>query len=81
MERETQPLPKDRREIFSDIYRLYERYWNIPDVESAYVECIKEMAEINKKHGGTPLVKNLLLALYDSIDQENRIAREALRNV
>ena len=70
-------LPEDRRNIFTDAYRFYEKYWDMPDTDTAYAECAAEMAEIGNRHGNTILAKELLIAIYTAIEQENRAAREA----
>lgn len=73
-------LTEDRREIFTDIYRYYEKYWDMPDKVESWAEAAAEMCRIATKHGNTPLVVNLLNACYWAIDAETKLAREAIEN-
>lgn len=71
-------LPDDRRAVFTDIYGYYERHWDMPDTAEAWKDAAEQMGVISTKHGNTPLVKNLLMACFQTIDDENRVIRKAV---
>ena len=73
-------MPEDRRAVFTDIYKLYEKYWDMPNTVEAWHDLAAEFGPMTEKHGNTPLVNRLLMAVYDAIDEENRSIMEAIRH-
>lgn len=71
-------LPDDRRSVFADVYGYYERHWDMPDTEEAWTGAAEQMGAISTKHGNSPLVMNLLMACFQTIDDENRAIRKAV---
>ena len=72
-------LPDDRRAAFTAAYRFYEQHWDMPDTVEAWTEAASQLGPVSKEHGDTPLIRNLLMACYQTIDDENADARKALR--
>lgn len=72
-------LPDDRRAAFTAAYRFYEEHWDMPDTVEAWTKAAEEIGTVCAENGNTPLVRNLIMACYQTIDDENAEARKALR--
>ena len=73
-------LPEDRREIFKEVYNFYEQNWDMPDTDEAWQKLALQLGPLAEKHGNTHLIRNLLMACYETISDEIKDAREAINN-
>lgn len=71
-------LPDDKRAVFTDIYKFYEENWDMPDTVEAWKALAEKMKPLSEKHGGTHLVNNLMLACYQTINDDYKEVRDAL---
>lgn len=71
-------LPDDRRAIFADIYKFYEENWDMPDTPEAWEELARKLKPLHDKHHGSNLVKRLMFACYDAINDDYKEVRNAL---
>lgn len=71
-------LPDDQRAVFTDAYQFYESHWDMPDTTEAWRDVAEQIGSISTKHGNTALVKRLLTACFDTIDDERRAIREMI---
>ena len=67
-------LSADERQAFTDAYRFYERYHNIPNTVEAWVACADEVNRIVSGYEDKNLIENLLSSIYIAI--ENRVRGE-----
>ena len=64
-------IDPESREIFGEIYRLYERHEKLPDTMDSQVmtawweHYARECNEIHQRHQENKLAEKLLLAIYE----------------
>lgn len=71
-------LPDDRRAMFTDAYRFYEEHWDMPDTAEAWEEAASQLCPIINRYNKHPLIRNLIMALYDTMDEECKEIRRAI---
>lgn len=71
-------LSEDARDIFADAYRFYESHWDDPDNVDSWVKRAEEIGKIVQKHGGNRLAVNLLMACYQTMDEDTKAIRQAI---
>ena len=73
-------LPEDRRSVFTDIYKYYEQFWDMPDDVDNWKKCAEGMGAVVSKHSGSVLARHLVLACYSAIEEEYKAVRRAIEN-
>jgi len=67
-------LPEDRRKAFTDAYRFYEEHWDMENRTENWQKAAEQLGIISTENGDSRLVRNLLLALYQTIEQDAKDA-------
>ena len=66
------------RAAFTEAYRFFERFHDMPDTVESWTECADQIAEIVPRYESNALIRNLLMACYDTMDAERSVFRKAL---
>lgn len=67
-------LTPEKRDMFADAYRFYEKWNGMDSTCENWSACAKEVVEIIDKHGGHPLIGEMMMALYQVIEREAKDA-------
>lgn len=67
-------LTPEKRDMFTDAYRFYEKWNGMESTCENWNACAKEVVEIIDKHGGAWLIGDLMMALYQTIEREAKDA-------
>lgn len=62
-------LPADKRDIFSDVYRFYEKHWDMTGTVESWETALLDISALLKKHNNDRLAVNLLLGCYQTLDE------------
>lgn len=62
-------LPADKRDIFSDVYRFYEKHWDMTGAVESWETALLDISALLKKHNNDRLAVNLLLGCYQTLDE------------
>lgn len=65
-------LSSEDRSAFTDAYRFFEKYHDMPNTDEAWRDCVSEVGEISLKHGESDLINGLLVALYGVISERTK---------
>ena len=72
-------LSEKDREAFALAYRMFERFWDIPDTSEAWCEYAGEIMKTIEGFGeDTLLLQELLAAGYETVDKRRAPIRKAL---
>lgn len=72
-------LSEKDREAFTLAYRLFERFWDIPDTSEAWHDYAGEIMKTIEGFGeDTLLLQELLAAGYETVDKRRAPIRKAL---
>ena len=69
-------MPQSEREIFADIYKFYETYYN-PESDEKWEAYAVEMTRIMNKHKNHPLCVKMILAVSDLSEAHYLASRES----
>jgi hypothetical protein len=62
-------LPADKRDIFADVYRFYEKHWDMTGTVESWETALLDISALLKKHNNDRLAVNLLLGCYQTLDE------------
>ena len=68
-------LPEDKRKAFTDAYRFYETNWDMEDTEENWHKCAAELGPVDVANGSSRLIRNLMNALYETINEDIKDAK------
>ena len=70
-------LSSEDRSAFTDAYRFFEKYHDMPNTDEAWRACVDEIGEISVRHNESFLINELLVAMYGVISERQKSASEA----
>lgn len=73
---DTTKLSASDRQAFTDAYRFWERHHDMPNTIEAWNRCSDEVKEITAGYDAPELVRNLLSALYLTLDHRHKQERK-----